>query len=87
MQTTNRRWTAVLHIDNEQVDVDLNGVSDLEADVVKAAIAQGAEWFTAGCEVNISTVKTTKAHGSVPTKGYSMTDANRARYEGRAYIR
>lgn len=86
MQTDNRRWTAVLHIDNEQVDVDLDGVSDLEADVVKAAIRAAGEWVDAGCEVTLSTVKTTKAHGSVPSKGYRMETAAKARYSGRAYL-
>ena len=82
-----RRWTALLHIDGEKIDVDLEGVSDLEKATVSAAIAQGSEWFEAGFEVTLSTLKTTKAHGTVPSKGYRLESLTRARYMGSAYVR
>lgn len=71
--TFTRTWNAAIIIAGEALPVDLTDVADLQEDTVKAALALTASLLTHTSEqAEFVTYKTTKAHGTVANKSYTV---------------
>ena len=79
-QLTTRTWNAAIIIDGEALPVDLTNVADLQEDTTKAALALTASLLTSTSEQSeFVTYKTTKAHGTVANKAFTVRWNDRRR--------
>lgn len=87
-----RTWTAEIFCDEGWCEVNLAGVPDLQLDTIKAALSQCRRLERDGLNPVFNTIKTTKAHGTVPCRGYRVVahrgighSGLKAEFTGRPY--